>query len=237
MFEKFIYWRFKEAFKYFTNEDQRYLYLQNKHYFIIETMSFLMIAFIILALEEIYVVITQNFVAIMFVALIGGITIFFTSEIFVAKMTKKLYPIIITKRGKAISKKDFKVIKKASPTLYDTIMSEKCCGQCYFVSWVILQILRKGYIQFVAVKHFYELNEEKKEQYKIHVIYVNKDWCFDTYSQRQMPVKELCEIWRGKLIDKYDYSAIKGKEFEEFRDSIAPKLRKWCNENNCANNC
>lgn len=233
MFEKFIYWLFKAYYKNFTKEDQRYLYLQNRHWYKVEVICWLAIAIIICILEEIIVIICNNLIVAIAIALLGGILVFILTKKYVYKMAQKMYPIVITRRGKSISKEDFKAIKRNSSSLYDTIMSDKCCGKCYYISWAILYVLRKGYIQFVAVRDFYEIDEEKRERYKIHVLYVNDGWCFDTYSQRQMLVEELCKIWRGKLIDSYDYSAIEGKSFEEFRDSIAPKLREWCDENDC----
>lgn len=233
MFEKFVCWLFKAYYKDFTKEEQRYLYLQNRHWYITESICWLAIALLILTLEEIIIVIINNLIVAIVISLQGWIVFWLVSKTYINMMAEEVYPIVVTKKGKALSKEDFKAIKKNSSSLYDTIMSDKCCGNCYFISWAILCVLCKGYIQFVAVREFYKIDEEKRERYKIHVLYVNNGWCFDTYSQRQMPVEELCEIWRGKLIDKYDYSAIKDKSFEEFRDSIASKLRKWCNENDC----
>lgn len=233
MFEKFIYWIFKAYYKNFTKEDQKYLYLQNRHWYAAVCICFLAIEFIALTFVEIIVFKINNFIVASLFGFLGGIATFFVAKACDYKMAKKVYPIVITKKGRALSKEDFDAVKKKSDKIYNCIMSDECIGKCYFISWAILYILCKGYIQFVAIKEFYEINEEKGERYKIHVLYVNNGWCFDTYSQRQMPVEELCEIWRGKLIDKYDYSAIKDKSFEEFRNSIASKLRKWCNENDC----
>lgn len=233
MFEKLFYWFHKKDIGNFSKEDQRLLYLHQRHWYFVENFCFLTITFVFLVLNEVFALISQNFVASLIASLIGVIT---GGYIFITRrycMIPYIYSRVITKRGKAISKDDFKTIKESSPSLYDIITSDECCGSCYFISFAIMHVLKKGYMYFIAVKEFYEVEEERQEAYKIHVVFENNGWCFDTYSQRQMPIEELVDIWEGICIKRYSYKELEGKTFYVFRDSIEEELKKWCSENDC----
>ena len=233
MFEKLFCWFHKKDLGNYSKEDQRLIYLHQRHWYFIEVFYFLTITVAFLVLIEVFSIASQDLIASIIASLLGGITalyIFITSRYC---MIPYIYSRVITKRGKAISKEDFRTIKESSPSLYDIITSDECCGSCYFISFAIMHVLKQGYMHFIAVKEFYKIEEERQEAYKIHVVFENNGWCFDTYSQRQMPIEELKDIWEGISITRYNYNDIKGKTFYVFRDSIEEELKKWCSKNDC----
>ena len=79
------------------------------------------------------------------------------------------------------------------------------------------------------------INEEDKcdNDYTMHVLYVNDNWCFDTYSQRQYPLEEVMKRFKAKTYKVFTYEDVDGKTYDEFKKEHAPALQEWCNENDC----
>lgn len=143
----------------------------------------------------------------------------------------KLYFYMLTVRGNAISFKDWKTIKKFDEKCYNHIMKQKCKGYCYNACFRILQCLKKGNIKFVTV-----INPGRLQQRTIHVLYVNKGWCFDTYSIKQYPLQKIIKIYNAEEYKDFSYSDINGKTYEEFRKEHYAELKEWCQENNVEQN-
>lgn len=147
-------------------------------------------------------------------------------------ITQTVYYRICTRKGKAISKKDFAKIKKNNKYLFRSIRKQECRGYCYIVCFAICKALRKGKLEFIAVKIDEDI--QGKPKYTMHVLYVNNGWAFDTYSARQYPVEKYYQICGAKLYKSFDFSKIKDKQYEEFRQMEVQKLSEWAVVNNCS---
>lgn len=136
-------------------------------------------------------------------------------------------------QGKAISKREFSKIRKKKEYLYDGIRYQRVQGFCYSVCFEIIECLEKGEIHFVAVKNLPEDKKDDGKEYTMHVLYVNRTWCYDTYSQRQYPLEEIMKVFKGKTYKRFTYEDVQGKTYDEFRDEQYEALKKWCEENDC----
>lgn len=151
-------------------------------------------------------------------------------------VAQKIYFWIYTTRGKALSKADFETIRISNPDLYDSILTQDCLGYCYTTCYELLNTLKKGEIEFVAIK---KSSLEVKDPafdgryFKIHVLYINNGWAFDTYSQQQYPLSTLHRILKAKVYKSFGFNDICNKSFYEFRDEQRPGINEWCDANNC----
>lgn len=145
---------------------------------------------------------------------------------------QKVYFLLCTKKGKAISNEDFKKIERINNELYTAISTQKCCGYCYSICFYLCKTLRKGKIEFIAMKLF--TPNEEKEKYTIHVLYINNGWAFDTFSSRQYPIEELDKLFMAKIYKSFSFRDIATKDYEEFRDEEGPNLAIWAEKNNCS---
>ncbi len=152
--------------------------------------------------------------------------------IFSELLTERIYFLICTKKGKALSKKDFETIRKVYKDLYKVIATQNCIGHCYSVCFDICKTLKKGSIEFIAVKKF-SFEKDDGKDFTMHVLYINNGWAFDTYSSRQYPVEKLHKIYKAKLYKVLDYDSIRDKSYEEFIDEQEPELAKWSAINDC----
>lgn len=160
----------------------------------------------------------------------------FSDEIyaFMELIDKKMYTFFYVLKGKAISKKDFDSIKKGDASLYCRIIDQQVNGDCYTTCFGILKSLKKGTMQFIAMKIPDSLKEDNHgRQYTMHALYVNNGWCFDTYSQRQHPLEEVMKRMGAKTYISISYEDLEGKSAKEFRAEYAPALQKWCEEHDC----
>ena len=136
-------------------------------------------------------------------------------------------------KGKALTKNDFEKIQEENPKLYDIIMKCYSSGYCYSICFSLLQCLEKGEIKFVASKHNSDLKNYNNHVYTFHVLYVNNEWCYDTYSMRQFPLKQAMEFLEAKEYQTFYYKDIIGKKYEDFMKENIVNFKKWCFENDC----
>lgn len=154
-------------------------------------------------------------------------------EIFKGLIAANMYSSRYVLKGNAISKDDFDIIKKEKEMIYYGMMKQRVNGYCYHVCFEILKCLKKGTIQFVAVKRLKSDKTEQHNEYTMHVLYVNNNWCYDTYSERQYPLEEVMSKMKAKTYRSFSYADVDRKTYEEFREEHSPALIQWCKENNC----
>lgn len=152
-------------------------------------------------------------------------------RVFEKQIEDLLYANKHTLKGNAISAKEFEDMEISNPELYSFITSESCRGNCYQVCFDIMQTLETGEFLLAAIHR--SSSEDTNNKYTMHALYVNNDWCFDTYTQKQIPLHDAIYLFRGKVYKRFPYNSVIGKSLYEFRDEIYPALKEWCNKNDC----
>ena len=148
-------------------------------------------------------------------------------------LAERIYFLVCTKKGKALSKKDFETIRQVKENLYQYIESMNCAGYCYSICFDICKVLKKGSIEFIAIKKL-DIDKDDGKAFTIHVLYINNGWAFDTNSSRQYPIEKLHKIYKAKVYKVFDYDSIRNKSYEEFRKEQEPELDKWSAINDCS---
>lgn len=153
--------------------------------------------------------------------------------IFIRLLTESVYSSKYVLKGNAISEEDFATIEKENKKIHHAMLTQQVNGYCYSVCFELLKMLKKGKIQFVAVRYGEIEKDENNYEYTMHVLYVYDNWCYDTYSERQYPIEKVLHHMQAKTYVSFSYEDIEGKSYEEFRDENAPALKEWCLENEC----
>lgn len=177
------------------------------------------------------------FMLIYFVGLLVFMNIFKNAMIvFSLLLSIRIYFLVCTIKGKAISKNDFNIIKQQHGKIYRLIENQGCRQYCYSICFYICKALKKGYIEFIAAKKFspHADEEDDGKNFAMHVLYVNNGWAFDTYSCRQYPIEKIHEIYKAKIYKSFSFKEISSKSYDEFREEEEPKLSKWAFDNDCA---
>ena len=156
--------------------------------------------------------------------------------VFSRLLAERIYFLVCTTKGKAICKNEFKIINNVNEVLYEFIATQMCQGYCYSICFDICKTLKKGCIEFLAIKKFSPHDDEENDgkDFTMHVLYVNNGWAFDTYSSRQYPIEKLHEIYKAKIYKSFSFYEISGKTYEEFREEQEPELAKWSIDNDCS---
>ena len=126
-------------------------------------------------------------------------------------LAERIYFLVCTTKGKAICN-DLKIINQANEKLYALIATQMCRGYCYAICFEICKALKKGGIEFLAIKKFspHDDEEDDGKDFTMHVLYVNNGWAFDTYSSRQYPIEKLHEIYKAKIYKSFSFDEIRG---------------------------
>lgn len=241
MFDKFLR---RNHFKGWSKEDQEIGMLLKDSYKMQYLASFLIYFLVGLPLAEWIAVLivnerTSSGVITSCIIILGYIifALYFVHrfqepiQIFTHLVASTLFFSRYVVKGNAIAKEDFETIKKDNNLLYQSIAQQQCRGKCYSICFELLKCLKKGIIQFTAIKIVGD--DEAKNYYTMHVLYVNNDWCFDTYSGRQYPLEEVMKCYQGKIYTIFFYEDVEGKTYEEFMEEHDYELEKWCEENDC----
>lgn len=243
------YFMRKTIYKEFDKESQDMLLQLTSKQHIIELLCFMFWAvayifpfiplFIIDVCEDIEFSMTTNiaiitFMLIYFVGWLVSMKVFKRAMFgFSQLLSEKIYFLVCTTKGKALGKNEFNDIKQENEKLYEFIETQMCRGYCYSICFEICKALKKGYIEFLAIKRFSPHSDDGKD-FTMHVLYVNKGWAFDTYSSRQYPIRKLHEIYKAKVYKTFSFEEISSKSYEEFREEQEPKIAKWAINNDCS---
>lgn len=152
-------------------------------------------------------------------------------------LAERIYFLVCTTKGKAFCKNELRIIKQVNEKLYELIATQMCRGYCYSICFEMCKSLKKGAIEFLAVKKFSshdKYDDDDGKNRTMHVIYVNNGWAFDTYSSRQYPIEKLHEIYNCEVYKTFSFDEISSKFYEEFRKEQEPELVKWCIDNDCS---
>jgi hypothetical protein len=242
----------RTIYKDFDKESQDMLLQLTSKQHIIEILFFmfwgiafifpLIPLFIIDVCEDIELSMTTQIAIIVFMLICGAELLVYMKVFnramfgFSQLLADRIYFLVCTTKGKAICKNELNAIKQADEKLYAFIATQMCRGYCYSICFKICKALKRGSIEFLAVKKFspHDDEEDDGKDFTMHVLYVNNGWAFDTYSSRQYPIEKLHEIYKAKIYRSFSFDEISSKCYEEFREEQEPELAKWSIDNDCS---
>ena len=222
----------------YNDSKQKWKYIIAYYYYTTYTLSiavFVLIIIIPLALVSDCLITFFNFSfwLCLFILITFGIILAFVSSKFydeiplLSKLDTFLYFNIYTKKGKAIERQQFNSIKKNYYELYKLISSQKTAGECYAISYELLQLFKEGMIVFLAIADD-DSSTNKKINYHMHVLYVNNGYAFDTDFCLQIPYDKYLSSHKAKIFKAFSFDDVKNLTFWEFRDAFHPRLVAWC---------
>ena len=150
---------------------------------------------------------------------------FMIFEISPVPVAEKLYFLVWTRKGNALLKKDFKILKKKKK-LYNRIWTQKCTKHSFSVCFKICKTLKKGSISFVL--------RQTATFDKIDVLYVNNGWVFDPYSCQQYTIEEFYQLFKAKEYKTFNFDEICTKSYSEFKKELKHELTEWAAANECS---
>lgn len=130
---------------------------------------------------------------------------------------------LATPKGNALSKDDFKVIKKQKPSLYWEITSNYCVGMCYLYARDIALLFPDAKLIYCAAT-----NPFKETEVFAHAVLERNGEIYDTNRRMSYKVEDYEKIFKVQIYKKWIYD-----EFcrDDFQEGVRDDFRKWCQEN------
>ena len=130
----------------------------------------------------------------------------------------------LSKHNKAISKKDWKKIKKHSLRLYNDLLSEECEHCCYYYSLEIARILKDCTLIWGAAEEPFE----KGNKFYAHAVVLKGDYIYDSNMHFSIKYEDFVKLYKFKIYKKWSFDEFSK---ENFRDSERNNFRNWCKAN------
>ena len=130
----------------------------------------------------------------------------------------------VTPKGNALSKDDFKVIKKQNPRLYWEITSDYCMGICYLYARDIALLFPDSKLIYCAATNPFEQNHVFA-----HAVLERNGEIYDTNRRMSYKIEDYEKIFKVQIYKKWNYD-----EFckDDFQERVGDDFRRWCQENN-----
>lgn len=192
--------------------------------FFILTFVFLILAlyFLILGLSS-YFFITCFFVLLF--SILPTIILHSKSTERIEKLVTSIRKFYTLNKNKALTKNDWKKIKKTAPKLYEDLLSEKCNHYCYYYSLEIAKLITDTTLIWCGVKSPFDFNTT----YYAHAVILKNGYIYDSNLRESVKYEDYVKLYSLKLYKYFEYSDYSKKDFVE---NERMKFRNWCNKNN-----
>lgn len=233
----------KTIFKGYPIETQNFLVKMWKQFFtiIFFNKAFLYLAIPLLAIDILVLLKAKISVILLFIFIYALI---FIKEVsnpkirFYCMFSCYLhYFDLVTKKGKAITKSQFKLMSQNNEKLYADIIMWKYKGYCYAEVFSILSAIKEGRMYLVSIRDNFAYQDNIPLPYTMHALYTNNNWVYDPYNQKQYPLDKYKDIDKEMKIYKvFEFKDIAQYEYDEWRKSIYEDLVLWCKYNDVSEN-
>ena len=230
----------KNFFNYIDNEKEWKNVIAYYYYTVYILSIYVLVLIILIPLAFVFDCLITffnfNFWLCLFILITFGIILAFVFSKFydkiplLSKLDTLLYFNIYTKKGKAIKRQQFNIIKKNYYELYRLLSLQKAAGECYAVSYELLKLFKKGMIVFLAITDD-NSSANENSNYHMHVLYVNDNDAFDTDFCLQIPYDLFISIYKAKIFKTFSFDDVKNLTFWEFRDKFHHQLVDFCRTN------
>lgn len=155
------------------------------------------------------------FIIMLFLEIIESIQLIqFGPEIPSRKRTRLIVNFLkrfISKRGKALGKKEWKKIKKVNPELYEILLSDKCKYSSVFYSLEIAKIITDSILIWGAITSPFE----KGDNYHLHAVILRNGYIYDTNMRLSEKYTDFIRLYKFKLYKEWEYSDFSKPNFKE----------------------
>lgn len=131
----------------------------------------------------------------------------------------------VSMNGRALSKKDWKAIKKVDIGLYNDLLCDDCNHCCYYYSLEIAKIIKDSILIWGAVEEPFE----EGHPYYAHAVILRNGYIYDSNLRQSEKYEDFVNLYKFKLYKEWHYSEY---SVEDFRKSEREQFRNWCKENN-----
>ena len=131
----------------------------------------------------------------------------------------------ISKKGKALGKKEWKMIKESDIGLYNDLLCEECNHCCYFYSLEIAKIIKDSILIWGAIEDPFE----NTKKYYAHAFILRNGYIYDSNMRQSIKYEDFVKIFNFKLYKEWSYEDY---SIDRFRDKERSNFRNWCKKNN-----
>lgn len=130
----------------------------------------------------------------------------------------------LTTNGKALGKKEWKVIKMHDRGLYRDLLCDECDRACYYYSLEIAKIITDSILIWGAAKEPFE----DGEKYYAHAVILRNGYIYDSNMRQSVKYEEFIKLYKFKTYKQWN----NGKYSKEgFVKNERNEFKKWCDEN------
>lgn len=131
----------------------------------------------------------------------------------------------VSKNGKALGRKEWKIIKQENTCLYYNLLCDKCKHRCHFYSLEIAKIIKDSTLIWGA----YEEPLQDGHKYYAHAVILRNGYIYDTNMRQSEKYEDFMRLYQFKIYKQWKYNEYAR---EDFRESERKEFWSWCKENN-----
>ena len=131
---------------------------------------------------------------------------------------------ILATNGKALGKKEWKLIKETDPNLYCKLLSDKTVTFCSYYSSRIAETIPDSILLWGAIK----IPLEKKHVYIARALILRNDYIYDPVMHQSLNAEEYIKLHKFMLYKKWKYDIYSQLGFRIFEEG---DFRNWCEHN------
>jgi len=153
---------------------------------------------------------------------LGARTNFQVRTLTIADFIRKYF---VSKNGKALSRSDWKKIKRNNKYLYYDLLSDECNSKCYYYSLEIGKVINGLTLIWGALEEPFE----EGHNYYAHAVVMKNGQIYDSNMRRSCKFEDFVKLYHFKTYKSWEY---KEYSVDGFRDKQRNEFRSWCKKNN-----
>lgn len=148
-----------------------------------------------------------------------------TSKEIRTKNMEKFIRKFVSKNGRALGRKEWKVIKNVDRELYDDLLCDACNHICYYYSLEIARLIKDSILIWGAGEDPFE----EGHKYYAHAVILRNGYIYDSNMRQSTKYEDFLKLYKFKIYKQWDHSEYSRNNF---RVSEREEFRKWCRANN-----
>ncbi|MBE5821061.1 MAG: hypothetical protein E7311_00545 [Clostridiales bacterium] len=141
------------------------------------------------------------------------------------KITDFIRKIVVISGSKAVTRKEWKKIKKYDKWFYEELLSNESNHLCYYYSLELARILKDVTLVWGAVTDVFE---EDMPLYA-HAFIMKGEYIYDTNRRTTFKFEDYAKLCNFKIYKKWNYPEY---SIDDFRSKNREGFANWCKQNN-----